>query len=676
MSTTALLSPSSYASRAATDVGKQHLSSPPSATSFNSNFRGTTATSQAAQMNNVPGYGTNVSRLKSVFFSSENGGEPPPPSSAATLPPVPVTNSPVRNASTVAANNNNPLTQLSNNNYNYNRSRSLSTPRSTSGSSSNPTDVQIAAARLAVNRLNEQPVSSLSANSGSIVLNRINLLNNYTNGQLHHHHNPPPATVTNISSSTSSLKNAGLNSPKTGPVAASPPSSSSCSSSTSAGQAPTDPSVSSDHLTRFQSAKALFARMEEESAKQRHFITKPTSTTMTPLNNNSNSNLFHSTVNDTATTKNIFLIKSKFEATQQQQQLTPNRRSLSNGVHQAFLANNNNNNNNNAKNGRRTIGPINTIASTMKNGHLDDKKLIFGNGGDMTKTELIELNTHGLDGTSSPMLSSSSSSSTSSRTSSSSLSNSLLESPTKNQITTVTATVQLQQQQHPPPPPVTPPKPPVQNRSWSKLGGTMAANSNGLRKSLSPPPPVNQAPPLPKSPPPDLNHPIEHLVSKFDATVATASVKRQLFNAASTTVPSQRRINETYLVADKPTSRPTTGEECYEANYGIRTDDVEMVYNDDEDENNNNDDDDSNEHNDVEDEDDDEPSADGDNIYDNKENRQETKELKVNLSHSQNNDDEDDADDDEEEIMQEEVSHLFNFFLTNSHHYLVSQNKW
>ena len=34
----------------------------------------------------------------------------------------------------------------------------------------------------------------------------------------------------------------------------------------------TNPIVSADHLTRFQSAKALFARMEEESAKQRQSL--------------------------------------------------------------------------------------------------------------------------------------------------------------------------------------------------------------------------------------------------------------------------------------------------------------------------------------------------------------------------------------------------------------------
>ena len=63
--------------------------------------------------------------------------------------------------------------------------------------------------------------------------------------------------------------------------------------------------VSSDHLTRFQSAKALFARMEEESARQQRRTgagkqNEPNSSQQPPTN--------------------IFLMKSKFEQQQQQQQ--------------------------------------------------------------------------------------------------------------------------------------------------------------------------------------------------------------------------------------------------------------------------------------------------------------------------------------------------------------------
>lgn len=78
--------------------------------------------------------------------------------------------------------------------------------------------------------------------------------------------------------------------------------------------------VSSDHLTRFQSAKALFARMEEESARQQRRTgagkqNEPNSSQQPPTN--------------------IFLMKSKFEQQQQQQQANNGvntRRSLAFGM--------------------------------------------------------------------------------------------------------------------------------------------------------------------------------------------------------------------------------------------------------------------------------------------------------------------------------------------------------
>lgn len=77
--------------------------------------------------------------------------------------------------------------------------------------------------------------------------------------------------------------------------------------------------VSSDHLTRFQSAKALFARMEEESARQQ----RRTNAAAVPTTATTATTKQQSVVADdpqqqsvsaaAAHNTNIFLIKSKFE---------------------------------------------------------------------------------------------------------------------------------------------------------------------------------------------------------------------------------------------------------------------------------------------------------------------------------------------------------------------------
>lgn len=218
MTSTALLSPHSYLNSSS--------GSPTNSANGHKSVNMNRSPANGFQQRAPNGFGSNVSRLKSVFFE-QGGGEPPPPSSPN-------------------------LGAYSN----TNRSRSLSTPRSDSSP------------KLVTTSVAPTQSSSLSAGSGSIVLNRIHLIN--SSG-----HNPG-----NISCSTSSLITRTAQSP---PSKLSPPTD----------DDPETMLISSDHLTRFQSAKALFARMEEESARQQR-RTAAKQDTQPP----------HS---------NIFLIKSKFE---------------------------------------------------------------------------------------------------------------------------------------------------------------------------------------------------------------------------------------------------------------------------------------------------------------------------------------------------------------------------
>ena len=88
-----------------------------------------------------------------------------------------------------------------------------------------------------------------------------------------------------------------------------------------------------DHLTRFQSAKALFARIEEEAkqAKQQQFIIQPTTTPTITINNNNNSrrSLNFNVINNNNKIKSTphhrlsSLPTSNLQIQQQQQQISP-----------------------------------------------------------------------------------------------------------------------------------------------------------------------------------------------------------------------------------------------------------------------------------------------------------------------------------------------------------------
>lgn len=138
--------------------------------------------------------------------------------------------------------------------------------------------------------------------------------------------------------------------------------------------------ISSDHLTRFQSAKALFARMEEESARQQRRTAAAASKQQQAADQLLQQSPPHT---------NIFLIKSKFESTTTSQvgptAITPvgnSRRSLafggSIGSSQGQKLNLNN-----PPRKRLTMGPIATDHTTTTTNdrtttlNLDEKHVYF-----------------------------------------------------------------------------------------------------------------------------------------------------------------------------------------------------------------------------------------------------------------------------------------------------------
>jgi len=217
---------------------------------------------QQQQLNNNQ-YGTNVNRLKSVFFSSNsNESSPTSPkhmsrfanlennnlnnnysnSSSSSINNQPII-LPIRNESRVASQYHQLLspTITSNSNIiinnnsssssssNGNRSRSLSTPRTLNPNSYNKNN----------NNKNSSSSIGQKKTQNEENLKSIQNINNQSNS---------------LSSSSDHSTTSTMSSPT---HSASPPLRDHVSLS------------SEDHLTRFQSAKALFARMEEESARQR-----------------------------------------------------------------------------------------------------------------------------------------------------------------------------------------------------------------------------------------------------------------------------------------------------------------------------------------------------------------------------------------------------------------------
>lgn len=218
-------------------------------------------------------YGSNVSRLKSVFFQQQQQAQidnsvehhqqqPVSPQALNVQTPQPRHQSRFTNQQTNQQTSNEQqslVVQLANklasnpNPTNSNRSRSLSTPRTLN------TD--------------ESTNKNCATSSSSSILNRINLLNSNSSTSS----NMLLKASTEQATTHQSQQN--LNSPKT-----------------------EESILSEDHLTRFQSAKALFARMEVESAKLKP---KPTD-----LNSNN--------------TTNINILKSKFQTNTKIPSLTPN----------------------------------------------------------------------------------------------------------------------------------------------------------------------------------------------------------------------------------------------------------------------------------------------------------------------------------------------------------------
>lgn len=290
---TTLLSPHTTLHSGTSGVVSGGVTSIPTKIPSSTSIRSPISTNQNGihqQRSNSNGFGSNVSRLKSVFFDQGGGGggEPPPP----PLPPVSAQPS---HQTTQAS----PPSSLSNTTGLFyassNRSRSLSTPRSDSSPKLVTTIHHNSAATTSNAQHHPTATSSLSSSSGSIVLNRIHLLNN-GNG----------AVSTNMSCSTSSLVTTKVSQsppqtqqlPPPAPFKLSPNGGGESGGESSSGEG--GMLISSDHLTRFQSAKALFARMEEESARQ--------------LRRNNGQAANGRNVEQQPPHSNIFLIKSKFEA--------------------------------------------------------------------------------------------------------------------------------------------------------------------------------------------------------------------------------------------------------------------------------------------------------------------------------------------------------------------------
>lgn len=227
---------------------------------------------------------------------------------------------------------------------NSNRSRSLSTPRTLQSTHANSTHL---------NKTNDD-------------MTKLNLINR---------RNSRSSSISNGSSTSSSVSSPTHSS--------SPP----LVEQQQQQQQTTNVLTSTDHLTRFQSAKALFARMEEESAKQRKHLIESNNLKFQKLNTPSNNNV-------------KTLLNSMHGAS------SNGRRSLNHCPHNTPLIASNLDENepsitNNKSNKRLTMASTNAINQTddlnsylTSNGFVSStKRLLFNNNNNNTTTLNSENNT-------------------------------------------------------------------------------------------------------------------------------------------------------------------------------------------------------------------------------------------------------------------------------------------